>query len=239
MTSLIIRIAVWTLPGFCLLLTGCEGPLSILDPAGPSAREANTLWWAMFGVAALVLLAVVGLWLYAVNRPSSPTTERQATANGVRWLVGGGLILPIVSIVTLLAFGIPAGHRMLPLTLNDGETEVLQIHVTARQWHWEVVYPQWGLRLDNEIHIPLNVPVDIHLTSTDVIHSFWVPRLAGKLDAVPGRTNVLRLQADHADTYLGQCAEFCGVRHAHMQFTLTAHSASDFEQWLQEAQVDD
>ena len=227
------------MPGFCLLLTACEGPLSILDPAGPSAREANTLWWAMFVVAVLVLLAVVGLWLYAVSRRQTPTAERQAADNGLRWLVGGGLILPIVSIVTLLAFGIPAGHRMLPLAVHEGDNEVLQINVTAYQWHWEVVYPQWGLRLDNEIHIPLDVPVDIHLSSADVIHSFWVPRLAGKLDAVPGRTNVLRLQADHAGTYRGQCAEFCGVSHAHMQFTLTAHSASDFEDWLQEARIDD
>lgn len=239
MAPLFIRIAAWVLAGFSLLLTGCEGPLSILDPAGPSAKEASTLWWAMFSVATLVLLVVVGLWLYAVNRRQSLTPERQATYTGLRWLVGGGLILPMTAIVTLLAFGIPAGHRMLPLTVGKTEGEVLRIDVTAHQWRWEVSYPQWGMRFDNEIHIPQDVPVDIHLTSADVIHSFWVPRLAGKLDAVPGRTNVLRLQADHAGTYRGQCAEFCGVHHAHMHFTLTAHSAADFENWLQKEQIDD
>jgi cytochrome c oxidase subunit 2 len=107
------------------------------------------------------------------------------------------------------------------------------IEVTGHQWWWEVRYPDTGITLRNELHIPVGQPVDIHLTTADVIHAFWVPRLGGKLDAIPGRTNVLRLQADRPGSYRGQCAEFCGMNHAHMQFTVEAHPPEAFDQWLE------
>lgn len=235
--SLLCRITAPAVAGTTLLLAGCEGPFSTLDPAGPAARDVAVLWWAMFAVAALVLLAVAGLWLYAAGRRRAVADERQAARTGLHWIVGGGLLLPGVAIVTLLWFGIPVGHRMLPLPV--GEDGILRVDVTAHQWRWEVVYRQWDIRLEDEIHVPVGAPVDIHLTSADVIHSFWVPRLGGKLDAMPGRTNVLRIQADRAGTYRGQCAEFCGVDHAHMKFTVTAHPATAFDTWLQEARTDD
>jgi cytochrome c oxidase subunit 2 len=152
-----------------------------------------------------------------------------------RWLIGGGLILPIASITLLLIFGIPAGHRMLPLPPASGEA--LRIDVIGHQWWWEVRYPDTNIQLRNELHIPVGVPIDIHLTTADVIHAFWVPRLGGKLDAIPGRTNILRLEADSAGVYRGQCAEFCGLHHAHMQFTLEAYHPDDFATWLEEAKT--
>ena len=126
---------------------------------------------------------------------------------------------------------------MLPLP--DGEGKTLRINVTGHQWWWQVHYPDSGIQLRDELHIPVGVPVDLHLTSADVVHSFWVPRLGGKLDMIPGRTNVLRLQADRADTYRGMCAEFCGLEHAHMRFTVTAHDPGEFKTWLTEASAHD
>lgn len=236
-TSSAGRVAAPALVGIPLLLAGCSGPLSTLDPAGPSATSAAWLWWGMFSFATLVMVAVIALWLHAVFRSPSKGEE---TGDGdyvcrgqQRWIIGGGLVLPVSSIVVLLAFGIPAGHRMLPLPAPEGE-EVLRIEVTGHQWWWQVEYPGSGISLEDELHIPAGVPVDLHLTSADVVHSFWVPRLAGKLDMFPGRTNVLRIQAYEPGSYRGVCAEFCGLHHAHMQFTVEAHAEDDFKAWLEE-----
>ncbi|MDO8863427.1 cytochrome c oxidase subunit II [Haliea sp. E1-2-M8] len=220
-----------------LSLAGCAGPFSTLDPAGPSAAGSAGLWWWMFTLAMLVLLAVVGLWLGAMFGAQKTGDDQQLRRIQQRWIIGGGLLLPWAAIAVLLAFGIPIGHKMLPLPLEGGE--ILRIDVTGHQWWWQVSYPGSGIQLRNEVHIPVGVPVDLHLTSADVVHSFWVPRLGGKLDMIPGRTNVLRLQADIADTYRGQCAEFCGLNHAHMQFTVTAHAPGDFAAWLTEASASD
>lgn len=216
-----------------LFLTGCEGPYSILDPGGPAAFTAAWLWWAMFLVAVLVMIGVFTLWGYAILRQPEDREENELRRLHNRWIIAGGLILPLSCITALLAFGIPAGHSMLPLAPDDGEAFV--VRVTGHQWWWEVEYPDDDIRLQNEIHIPAGQPIDVHITSADVIHSFWVPRLAGKLDAIPGHRNVLRIQADEAGEYRGLCAEFCGLNHAHMRFTVIAHSDDDFEQWLSEA----
>lgn len=216
-------------------MAACEGPLSALDPAGPAARAAAGLWWGMFLYFTLVTAVVIALWCYAMRRPGEADNPRASR----KWIIGGGLVLPLLSIAVILAAGIPAGRQMAPLPSTT--EEVLRIDVTGHQWWWEVRYPHnsaeadGAITLRNELHIPVGMPVDIHLTTADVIHSFWVPRLGGKLDAIPGRTNILRLQADEAGLYRGQCAEFCGLHHAHMQFTVKAHSPEEFARWLQEA----
>ena len=190
----------------------------------------------MFGFSLIVLLGVLALWLYAMWREPDETDTAGPQRIHNHWILGGGLALPLGSITLLLAFGIPAGHGMLPLPTDE---KVLRIDVTGHQWWWEVHYPDTGVRLEDELHIPAGVPVDLHLTSADVIHSFWVPRLGGKLDMIPGRTNVLRLQADEPGTYRGQCAEFCGLMHARMNFTVEAHAPDAFEAWLEDARPDD
>ena len=187
--------------------------------------------------AVLTLIVVVTLWVYALRRKPGQLSDEQARRIQNRWIIGGGLILPITSMGVLLAFGIPIGHRMLPLPV-EGE-QVLRIEVTGHQWWWQVKYPGQGLEMRDELHIPAGQPVDLHLTSNDVIHSFWVPRLGGKLDMLPGRTNVLRLTADEPGIYHGQCAEFCGTAHAHMKFTVHAHAADDFAAWLEGASDDE
>lgn len=202
----------------------------MLSPAGPSALAVSRLWWGMAGFFTLVLLAVTALWFYAMWRKPRPITEAQARRLFNRWVFGGGLVLPIVSIAVLIGFGIPMGYRMLPLPLAETP---LRIEVTGHQWWWEVRYPDTGVVTKNELHLPAGVPVDMHVTSADVIHSFWVPRLAGKIDMLPGRINVLRLTADAPGRFRGQCAEFCGRGHAHMILAVEAHTPQDFKSWLE------
>lgn len=187
----------------------------------------------MASFAVVTLLVVVALWLYALKRRPGELDAARARRIQNRWIIGGGLILPISSMALLLVFGIPIGYRMLPLPVAG--QQVLQIEVTGHQWWWQVRYPEADIELRNELHIPAGQPVDLQLTSNDVIHAFWVPRLGGKLDMLPGRTNVLRLQADQPGTYHGQCAEFCGTGHAHMKFTVHAHAPDDFAAWLEGA----
>lgn len=147
-----------------------------------------------------------------------------------RCLVGGGLLLPGAAITALLLFGSPAGFHQLPWP--GAVAAPLRVEVTGHQWWWEVHYPDTGRRLRNELRLPAGRAVDVHTRSADVIHGFWVPRLGGKLDAVPGRTLVVRLQADRPGTYRGVCAEFCGAGHAHMPMVVQAMPAEDFDVWL-------
>ncbi|MEH6490890.1 cytochrome c oxidase subunit II [Halopseudomonas sp.] len=211
--------------------------MSTLQPAGPSAQASAWLWWGMFAFFSLVLIALVWLWIHAMRRDPGQVSDREAQRLQNRWVVGGGLLLPIVSISVVLVVGIALGQRMLVLPLEDGEP--LRIEVTAHQWWWEVRYPDTGVVLKDELHIPAGQPVDLQLISDDVVHSFWVPRLAGKMDMFPGRTNVLRLEADEPGTYHGMCSEFCGVGHARMHFVVEAHLPADFELWLQQEQGND
>jgi len=213
------------------MLAACAGPQSTLAPGGSAARMAADLWWGMFTVSAVVLLAIVGLWLHALYR--TPRDHDEATLRRIsrRWIIGGGIIVPSISIVILLAFGIPLGHRMLPLPVAGDPP--LKIEVTGRQWHWEIRYPDHGIVSTDRLVIPLGRTIDFHVSSADVIHSFWVPRLGGKIDAIPGRTNVLRLRADQPGHYRGQCAEFCGAEHAHMVLAVEVLDAAAFEGWVE------
>jgi len=195
------------------------------------AREVAILWWVMCGFATVVLVVVTALWVHAMRRTPRQVDEQRARVITLRWLVGGGLVLPSVSIVLLLIFGIPIGHRMLPLPLI-GE-QPLRIEVIGHQWWWEVRYPDSGMVTANQLHLPVGRPVDLDVTSADVIHSFWVPRLGGKIDMIPGRHNKIRLQADLPGTFRGQCSEFCGTQHTHMILNVQAHEEDDFEAWLQ------
>lgn len=210
------------------LLSGCEGPQSILDPAGPSARLAANLWWGMFGWLTLVFVAVLAVWLVAVSRRGrQPNKNSAGRAN--RWIILGGIVLPLVTVTVILAFGIPAGERMR--SLPDGDQ--LIIEVTGHQWWWQVRYPDGGVETANQLVIPAGQPVQIHAATGDVIHSFWVPRLAGKIDMVPGRTHVIPLEADEPGIYRGQCAEFCGAQHARMVLSVEALAPDDFADWLE------
>lgn len=177
----------------------------------------------MLGVAVVVSVGVIALWLWAM-RPAAARAGYER-----HWLIGGGLVLPGVAIAALLVFGAAAGRHQWPWP-GDAPTLVIDVH--ARQWLWQVRYPGHDLLLRDELRMPVGRPVTVRTSSDDVIHSFWVPRLGGKLDAIPGRTLVLRLQADRPGRYFGQCAEFCGLGHARMPLVVIAMAPEDFDAWL-------
>lgn len=234
---------IWLTPVLGLSLSACSGPLSTLDPAGPSAQSASYLTWGMLIYFTSVMVAVIALWLYAMVRKPTSQTRDDANDNKLNgrqkaWIIGGGVILPSASMLILWMFSIPIGNLMSALPTEDDAA--LQVRVTAHQWWWQIDYPsgeahEIAVSIQNELHIPAGAPVHLYLTSADVIHSFWVPRLAGKLDMIPGRTNELRIQADEPGVYHGLCAEFCGLAHASMQFEVHVLSRDDFDQWFDAA----
>ncbi|MBN9408493.1 MAG: cytochrome c oxidase subunit II [Burkholderiales bacterium] len=197
------------------------GPLSALDPAGPGAAPITAVWWAMFWGAMAITLLMTALGVYAAWR--RPRGERGPRVPVGVLLVGGGLVLPTVVITALLLWGVNAGHALLPRG-----APAFTVELTARQFAWQASYPAHPApsataREPNRIDMPAGVPVDVHVRTADVIHGFWVPRLGGKIDAIPGRTNVIRLQADAPGIYRGVCAEFCGTGHARMPIEVHAH----------------
>ncbi len=212
---------------FCLALGGCSTVQSALSPAGEQAAQIAVLTWILLGVLGGVLLIVLGaLWL-AIR--GSDNARRLLSAD---WAVSiGGIAFPAVVLTALLAGGL---WLMRPATTDAA----LTIEVEGRQWWWRVGYVlDDGTRIEaaNEIRIPVGQEVDFVLTSSDVIHSFWVPSLGGKLDMIPGRTNRLRLKAERPGIYRGQCAEYCGGPHALMAFEVVALPEADFAAWRQAA----
>ena len=208
-------------------LAGCKGPASALDPAGPAAASIATLWWVMLAGATVLFALVVVLFVLVVRRPGWGSGVSPA-----RWIVLGGLVLPALVLPPIVAYGLVAGERLLPLM---GKAPP-RIEAVGRQWIWTFRYPDHGgVETKGVLHLPAGTPVDIVVTSVDVIHAFWVPRLAGKIDAVPGHTNLLRIQADDPGRYDGRCAEFCGLGHTRMRFVVIVHRAEDFAAALVQA----
>ncbi|WP_331280510.1 cytochrome c oxidase subunit II [Halomonas sp. BC04] len=230
----------WGLLSLAGLLAGCAGEMSILDPAGPAASAQFWVWWAMLGVSVVVALVLFALWLYTFRRREPvQRTPREEQRLMLRWVLGGGILLPVVSIVALLVFAAPTGRGMLPLPLPDGEAE--RIEVVGHQWWWEVRYPGENGERDvvtaNRLVMPAGEPVDFRLTSADVIHAFWIPRLGGKRDMVPGRHSTIRLEADVPGVFGAQCAEYCGAQHTNMLLHVEAMERDDYDAWLAERRV--
>jgi heme/copper-type cytochrome/quinol oxidase subunit 2 len=190
--------------------------LSILDPAGPHAASVATLWWVMLGGA--VLLAGLVFALLAVAMVRRHREDRVADRT---WIVGLGLAMPSAVLLALLGYALFVGGRILPTPAPDTVT----IGVEARRYAWAFRDPA-GRVSENVLHIPAGRPVDLVITATDVIHSFWVPRLAGKMDAIPGHPNRLRIVAARPGRYRGECAEYCGTGHRDHGFTVIAHDAA-------------
>jgi cytochrome c oxidase subunit II len=195
--------------------------LSTLDPAGPAAASIATLWWAMLaGSAALFVLVMVALAL---------VTRRRVVGLGgspARWIVLGGLCLPAIILTPLVDYALITGERLLPL---PGGAEPVRIEARGQRWVWTFRYPGYGgIETEGVMHLPAGVPVDVAVTSVDVIHAFWIPRFAGMIDAVPGHVNILRIQADAPGLYQGLCNQFCGSGHGGMRFDVIVHPAAEF-----------
>jgi cytochrome c oxidase subunit 2 len=222
----------WTLLCLALLLTGCarQSTPSALQPAGPAAVEITRLSWLLFGLGTVIYLGVVAFLLYALfrsreQRPASYPHQKDAT----NIVILGGVVMPAVTLVAV--FGLTL-YTLRQTTPPSEPTAGRTIEVIGHQWWWEVRYPETGAITANEIHIPTGEPIRLQLETEDVVHSFWVPELHGKLDMIPNQTNYLWIQADTAGEYRGVCAEFCGTHHAKMALLVIAEPAADFAAWL-------
>lgn len=211
-----------------------------LDPRGSGAQRAADLWWVMVGLGGAAFAVVfVGL-LVGLRRNRTPDVDddarrsapdlRRATDTGAgrRWLLTGGVALPVVLVSVVLVVTVTT----LRASADRSEDAALTVDVIGHRWWWEVRYPDHDIVTANEVHVPAGRTVELRLRSADVIHSFWVPALAGKLDLLPERTNTLWLDATEPGRYQGHCAEFCGVQHANMGLVVVAHDASGFDAWV-------
>lgn len=214
-------------PCALLLLPGCRGAQHVLDPRGPQAQVMADISWLLYIGAALIFFVVMAIAAYAVFGPA----HKRARLANRGLIIGGGIVFPIVALTALMIY-VFAGS---PDLLHRGKP-MLHIEVVGEQFWWRVLYldergrPQ--LETANEIHIPAGVTVELRLRSADVIHSFWVPSLHGKLDMIPGHVNAMRMQADRAGVFRGQCAEYCGAQHAKMAFLVIALEPARFDQWF-------
>ena len=221
------------------LVSACtpNDPQSTFDTLGPVSKNQATLFYILFWVGAVVFVLVEGALIYAViryrRRPNQgdPVQVHGNTRMEIIWTVVPALILIVAVVPTVQGIFFAANS---PIPTDQGG---LEVDVIGHQWWFEFRYenpnnPQEQIVFANELHIPVGEPVNIRLDSVDVIHSFWVPKLAGKVDMIPNNDNSMWLQADEAGEFFGQCAEFCGVSHANMKFKLIAESREDFDAWL-------
>lgn len=212
-------------PVLALLVAGCAGPQSALDGAGREAAAVAGLFWIMLAGAALIWALVIGTAVYALW-----FRKRTHDARVAHWfLLGGGVAFPVAVLTALLVYGLFLMKDLRPAGAD------LQLAVTGEQWWWRVRYETAGgetVVSANEIRLPAGRRAELLLDSPDVIHSFWVPPLGGKMDMIPGRTTRLVLEPERPGRYRGACAEYCGASHALMAFTVEVMEPAAFDDWL-------
>jgi cytochrome c oxidase subunit 2 len=248
------------------LLTAACAPhatQSSLKPAGPYAQEIDNLYKPVFWIAATIFVIVEGLLLFIVFRYRRRKRHRREAPSQIHGNQRLEIAWTIVPAIILVGVAIPTVSTIYALAAQP-TGRVLDVNVIGHQWWWEFDYPGLRVITANELHIPTGEPVYVSLCAAglgydqpapnacqpgppsgappasvgdDVIHSFWVPQLAGKQDVVPGRTNHLTLEADHPGVYTGQCAEFCGLSHAYMRFKVVAQTPADFDAWVRQQQA--
>ena len=206
----------------------CAGPQSALDPAGRAAERIAEIFWWMTITGTVIWIAVIVLAIWAVG---APVGEAHSQRRSNFLIIGGGAIFPTIVLAALLVYGLAP----LPTLLAPAPAGSLKIAVTGEQWWWRVRYQTSdgaSVILANEIRLPVGEPVEFQLESPDVIHSFWIPSLAGKIDMIPGRMTRLAVLPTKTGVFRGACAEYCGTSHALMSFDVMVHEKEDFARWL-------
>jgi cytochrome c oxidase subunit II len=224
-------------------MVSCGGIQNSINPAGPQAQKISSLWWLMFYVCAAVFMAVmISLFVAIAKRTSHSSLQPllNPLLDGERRRRNAVISAAVLTVVIMFVFLIVSFSVGRSLTAELSNKNALTIEVTGHQWWWEARYldPSASniFATANEIHIPVGVPITFSLRSTDVVHSFWVPNLMGKKDLIPGKINTIWLQADKPGVYRGQCAEYCGLQHAHMALWIVAESTDQFNAWRQNAE---
>lgn len=224
------RYRLWLIP-VALACWGCAGPFpqSTLHPRSDFARAIDHLftgifWWALgvFVIVETILLIAVIRFRHREGQPA-PRATHGHTVMEIAWTLAPAVILVFIAVPTV---------RTIFATAGDAPADALKVEVIGHQWWWEYKYPDLGIVTANEMHVPVGRPVQVAITSADVIHSFWVPVLGGKRDATPGHVTHIAFRADSVGDYPGQCAEFCGVSHANMRLRVLVDSDSAFRAWV-------
>jgi cytochrome c oxidase subunit II len=205
---------------------------SVLHSAGAQADAIGWLWWVELGICAFVFVTVLAILGVGIRRSRSPEAPDPVTERRLGVAVGGATGVTVLILFVLLGASIATGRATQRLDRRDA----LAITIVGNQWWWSIEYafPQASerVRLANDLHLPRGRNTVITLQSNDVIHSFWVPNLHGKIDLIPGRSTEIVLRGDRAGRYRGQCAEYCGTQHAHMALTVTVDEPEAFDAWL-------
>lgn len=214
-----------------LLLTGCSGPFpqSVFAPKSDFSTAVDGLFWNIFWWAVVVFLIVETLLVVAIVRyrarpgAAPPKPVHGHTALEIGWTLAPALILVFIAVPTM---------RTIFATAGRAPEGALRVEVIGHQWWWEYRYPTLDISTSNELHLPVGTPIQVEMTSADVIHSFWVPALGGKRDLTQGRTTRIAFRADSSGEYWGQCAEFCGTSHANMRLRVVVQPDSAFQRWV-------
>ena len=244
-----------------LAVGGCGEAPSPLDPRTPAAARIAELGWVMIGLATVVCVVVFAALIAALRVvPRDPEAQQRARGGSdgdeaERVVVLGGMVVPAAILAFTFGYTVytlrevagmaGAGGASAFAAHDRGGSDAraaaqpaassappLAVHLTGQQWWWQVEYPDAQVVAANEVHVPAGVPVHLTVTSRDVIHSFWVPQVTGKVDLIPGKVNALTLRADQPGVYRGLCGEFCGLQHARMHFRLIVDPPDEFARWL-------
>jgi cytochrome c oxidase subunit 2 len=225
-----VRLAVvLVLAGLAAAACAPNAPQTTLDPQGPNAKTISHLIDPVFWVAGVVFVLVEGMAVIFVikYRDRGEKSPEPVQIHGNSRLEVGWTLIPAA---ILVAVAIPTIATIFKLSHKPANA--INVTVTAHQWWWEYKYPDLGVVTANELHMPVGKPLEITLIGADVIHSFWVPALAGKTDVVPGRTNHMNMSGSTVGTFLGQCTEFCGLSHANMRLKAFVQTPQDFQSWV-------
>lgn len=229
------RARITLIPAAAWLCTACAGWQSALAPRGVEAQHLTRLIWLFIAVCSVVWIAVMLVLAGALLRRNRATHPGPDCSNAPADRTSARIVGVAVLATALIITGLTIVSFYATRGLASGDSRALDIRVRGYQWWWEVTYldahPHQVFSTANEIHIPVGRPVHIQLAAADVIHSFWVPNLTGKQDLIPGRENSLTFTARRLGVYRGQCAEFCGLQHAHMAFLVIVDDPAAFEHW--------
>jgi cytochrome c oxidase subunit 2 len=222
--------ALLALGAVVVLAAGCGSSSNTLQPHSHPAHEIANLWWVMFAVACGgFVLVVVLLFLGWVRRNRASLPFGGGDRAGTIFVVGLGVLMPMVLLTALFVWSDVFVIRSTASPLPG--TSPVRVTVTGRQWFWDIQYPNGAIAAD-ELHIPVRTRVDVTALTGDVIHSLWIPELNRKMDMIPGKRNHLLLVANQPGTYVGRCAEYCGLQHAHMEIYAIAQPAAQYRAWV-------
>lgn len=215
-----------------------DGELNYMSAKGPVALEQLKVFWYTVAVSAFLVVTVGGAFVYALFKFRAKPGEDFAVPEQSHGKASIEVGLIIASCILLVVIAIPNAKALFYVNAPPEGAETIKVVAIGHQWWWEFQYPELGVTTANELHVPVGKAIDVEVRSADVLHSFWIPQLAGKMDAVPGQINTMWFQADEAGKYYGHCTEYCGDSHANMRFLVFAEEEAEFKKWVKNESSD-